>query len=224
MRLRYKLVTYHFGENEATQQSLERHYQKLMEEVLRSGQQRLNAHVTEWRPASDIHETASAILVKMELAGMREEDIEVTLYEDALVVSGRREDDADHESEMAYHEAQIRYGPFRAEMLLPCSVKRDEVEARYENGFLRITLPKLAETGRDERRLDVQRGPTSSPRGQPLQASGVASGSASGAEDEPVPAGPTMPASSPESLAVLIRARASGPLAAGLARGGLNDA
>jgi HSP20 family molecular chaperone IbpA len=210
MRLRYKLVTYHFGEDQATQQSVERHYQKLMEEVLRSSQHHLNALVSEWRPPADIHETGSAILVKMELAGMREEDIEVTLYEDALVVSGKREDDADHQSEMAYHEAQIHYGPFRAEILLPCQVQRDAVEASYENGFLRITLPKHAEAGHDERRSDMQRGPLSNTRSQPLQASGA----------EAAPLNPALR----ESLLEIMRSRISGPLASGLARGGLNDA
>jgi HSP20 family protein len=209
MRLTYKLVTYHFGQDEAAQQSVERHYQKLMDEVLRSGQHHLNALVSDWRPPADIHETGSAILVKMELAGMREDDIEVTLYQDALVVSGKREDDADHQSEMSYHEAQIHYGPFRAEILLPCPVKRDEVEARYENGFLRVMLPKAVAAGRDERKTDVQRGPRSSPRSQPLQAH------ASQAESLELTS---------VSAAGVMRARMSGPLASSLSRGGLNDA
>jgi HSP20 family protein len=211
MRLRYKLVTYHFGEDQATQQSVERHYQKLMEEVLRPGQHHLNAHMTEWRPPTDIHETGSAILVKMELAGMREEDIDVTLYEDALVVCGRRQDDADHESEMSYHEAQIHYGPFRAEILLPTQVRRDAVEARYENGFLRVTLPKHAEAGRDERRMEVQRGPRSNARSQPLQAAGVGNVAPEGFASQEVIVG-------------LERGRTSGPLVPGLVRGGLHDA
>jgi HSP20 family molecular chaperone IbpA len=211
MRLRYKQVTYHFGSDQDMQQSVERHYQKLMDEVLHAGaQHHLNALVTEWRPPTDIHETGAAILVKMELAGMREEDIEVTLYEDALVVSGTRQDDVDHESEMSYHEAQIRYGVFRAEILLPCPVLRDAVEARYENGFLRVTLPKHAEAGRDERRTDMQRAPRSNPRSQPLQASD--------AVDALLDDAPSA------SIAALMRSTSSGPLLSSLTRGGLHDA
>jgi HSP20 family protein len=211
MRLRYKQVTYHFGGDQATQQSLERHYQKLMDEVLRGGaQHHLNALVTEWRPPTDIHETSSAVLVKMELAGMREEDIDVTLYEDALVISGTRQDDVDHQSEMSYHEAQIRYGVFRAEILLPSPVQRDAVEARYENGFLRVTLPKHAEAGRDERKTDMQRAPGSNPRSQPLQASGVESAPVNGAASA--------------SIVGLTRSSTSVLLPSGPARGGLHDA
>ena len=84
------------------------------------------------------------ITVKIELAGMREEDIEVTLYEDALVVSGERYDDHEHGEKMYYHEAQIRYGPFRVEVFTSTSIDREAVEARYENGFLWVILPKLA--------------------------------------------------------------------------------
>lgn len=143
MRLRYKQVTYHFGEEQPTQQSVERHYRELMDELFHQSQHRmLGQHATQWRPPADIHETPTAILVKMELAGVREDDLDVTLYEDALVVSGRRDDDMDHSGEICYHEAQIRYGPFRAEVLLPGPIARDGVEAQLEYGFLRVTLPK----------------------------------------------------------------------------------
>ncbi|MGH2516402.1 MAG: Hsp20/alpha crystallin family protein, partial [Ktedonobacterales bacterium] len=65
------------------------------------------------------------------------------LYDNALVVAGRRDDDSEHEGEICYHEAQVRYGPFRAEILLPAPVRQDATEATYENGFLRIRLPKV---------------------------------------------------------------------------------
>ncbi len=156
MRLRYKLVTYHFGADQQSQQSVQRHYRELMDELLRQGQHRALTHqAVQWRPITDIHETPEAVLVKMELAGMREEDIDVTLYEDALVVSGRRDDDAAADSVVYYHEAQIRYGPFRAEILLPARVQREGVEARYENGFLYIKLPKPVGLQREGARVPI---------------------------------------------------------------------
>ena len=145
MQLRFKLVTYHFGEDQTSQHNVERHYRELMDELLHQSQPHsLGHHATQWRPPADIHETPAAILVKLELAGVREEDLDVTLYEDALVVNGRRDDDMDHSGEICYHEAQIRYGPFRAEILLPGPIEREGAEARLEHGFLRIALPKAA--------------------------------------------------------------------------------
>jgi HSP20 family protein len=144
MRFRYVSVTYSFGN---PSQSLERHYRELREDLLRQGQHYgLLQPSAVWRPPVDIHETTSNMLVKAEVAGMREDMLDITLYENALVVTGRREDDADtHADEpICYHEAQVHYGPFRAEILLPVPVQHDAVTAVYENGFLRIQLPKVA--------------------------------------------------------------------------------
>ena len=141
MRLRLRSITYQFG---GTSQSLERHFRELREELLRQGQHYGLLHPTgQWRPPVDIHETPDDIRIKIELAGMTEDTIEITLYDNALVVSGRRDDDADHDETGCYHEAQVRYGIFRAEILLPAPVDRESVSGLYENGFLRIRLPKL---------------------------------------------------------------------------------
>lgn len=144
MRLRFHSIEYQFG---GAASSLERYFRDLRDELLRQGQHYGLLHSTgQWRPPTDIHETPDAVRIKIELAGMSEETIEVTLYENALVVAGRRDDDADHDEGVCYHEAQVRYGPFRAEILLPAPVRHDEVEATYENGFLRIRLPKVVQS------------------------------------------------------------------------------
>jgi HSP20 family molecular chaperone IbpA len=90
----------------------------------------------------DIHETPSAVLVKIELAGMDEDSIEITLYPNAIVVTGQRIDDSDYDEETYYHEAQIRYGPFRADAYLSTPIQAEMASAVYQNGFLRITLPR----------------------------------------------------------------------------------
>jgi len=61
------------------------------------------------------------------------------------VVSGERLDDHKRGEAVYYHEAQIRYGPFRVEVFIPSPVDREAVMARYENGFLWVDLPKLPE-------------------------------------------------------------------------------
>lgn len=141
MRMRYRYVTYRY--TDGSQQQLDRHYRQLLQDALRQSQQSILQRSITWRPLADIHESADMMTVKIELAGMREEDIEVTLYEDALVVSGERRDDHDQGSRFYYHEAQIRYGPFRVEVFIPSPVDREAVTARYENGFLWVDLPKL---------------------------------------------------------------------------------
>jgi HSP20 family protein len=142
MRMRYRYVTYRYSDG--SHQQLERHYRQLLQDALQQSQQSLLQHSATWRPLADIHESADMMTVKIELAGMKEEDIEVTLYEDALVVSGERYDDHEHGEHLYYHEAQIRYGPFRVEVYIASPIYREAVTARYENGFLWVELPKSA--------------------------------------------------------------------------------
>jgi HSP20 family protein len=144
MRMRYRSMTYRYIDG--SPQQIERHYRELLQEALRQSQSSIMHRSATWRPLADIHESAEMVTVKIELAGMREENIDVTLYEDALVVSGARYDDHEHDQNLYYHEAQIRYGPFRVEVLISAPIDRDAVEARYENGFLWVDLPKVAST------------------------------------------------------------------------------
>jgi HSP20 family molecular chaperone IbpA len=99
-----------------------------------------------WRPDADTYETATAVAVVVDLAGVGEDDFEVQLFEDALVVEGWRQLPACDEGAV-YLAAGIRQGPFRVELPLPAPVDPDRVEARYDRGLLRITLPKRAEPG-----------------------------------------------------------------------------
>jgi HSP20 family protein len=137
--MRYRIVTYRY--NDGSRQQLDRHYRQLWQDALR--QQSMGQRSITWRPLADIQESAERMTVKVELAGMAEDQIEVTLYADALVVSGERKDNHQSDSSLAYYEAQIRYGPFRLEVFLPTPIQQDGVTASYNNGFLLVELPKV---------------------------------------------------------------------------------
>jgi HSP20 family protein len=99
---------------------------------------------TRWRPDADTYETGTTVEITVDLAGVEEDDFEVQLFEDVLVVEGHRQPPSCQE-EAVYHAASIRQGPFRVELPLPAPVDAERVEARYDRGLLRITLPKRAE-------------------------------------------------------------------------------
>ena len=143
MRVRYRYVTYRYSDG--SRQDMERYYRQLLHDALQQMQPSILQRSAAWRPFADIRESAEMMTVKIELAGMNEEDIDVTLYEDALVVSGERRDDTNQNDQLSYREAQVRYGPFRVEVLLLFPVNQEGIEARYENGFLWVDLPKLLE-------------------------------------------------------------------------------
>lgn len=156
MRMRYRQVTYRFIDG--SQKQLQHHYRQLLNDALRQSQQSMLQRSTTWRPPVDILESADRMVVKVELAGMKEEEIEVTLYENALVVSGERHDNYESQENLCYHEAQIRYGPFRVEVFIPSPIERDAVTAHYQHGILIVDVPRLLERGPE--RVHIQRSGT----------------------------------------------------------------
>jgi HSP20 family protein len=97
-----------------------------------------------WRPAADVYETATAVNVTIDLAGVAPEEVDAVLYEDALIVSGNRRL-APSEQGGVYHAAEIRQGLFRLELRLPARVDVERVEGAYVQGLLRLALPKVRE-------------------------------------------------------------------------------
>ena len=114
--------------------------ERILEDLWQSERLRMLME-TRWRPDADIYETASAFEIVMDLAGVGDDDFEVQLFEDALVVEGQRRLLAPRESAV-YHAASIRQGPFRMNLPLPGPIDADRVEAHYDRGLLRVTLPK----------------------------------------------------------------------------------
>jgi HSP20 family protein len=94
-----------------------------------------------WRPDADVRESASAIEIVVDVAGVEEEKLEIQLFEDAIVVEGERRLGECGEG-VVYHVAGVRQGPFRLELPLPVAVDPAGVEARYERGVLYIALRK----------------------------------------------------------------------------------
>jgi HSP20 family protein len=96
-----------------------------------------------WRPPTDVYETDSHVVIRVEVAGVREDDFQVSLMERRLVISGWRRDPA---AKLAYQRMEINYGEFRTVLDLSWSPLEDEIEAHYEDGFLSVFLPKSRET------------------------------------------------------------------------------
>ena len=92
-----------------------------------------------WSPPTDAYETEEAYIVRMEIAGMREEDFEVTLENDTLLIMGSRSEQPERR---AYHQMEIRFGKFATAVGLPGPINVDEAQAEYKDGFLTIILPK----------------------------------------------------------------------------------
>ena len=97
-----------------------------------------------WMPAVDIIDTPDAFVFKVELAGMQPEDVHIELEDDVLTIKGERHQEERPEPEQ-YQSTEWHYGAFQRSISLPHSVRREAIEATYENGIVEVSVPKAAE-------------------------------------------------------------------------------
>lgn len=92
-------------------------------------------------PALDIYETDKEVVVEAPLAGVKPENVEVSVQKGVLVVKGETKNEHEIE-EKNYYRKEVRSGTFYREVPLPTPVLEDKVTAEFEDGLLKITLPK----------------------------------------------------------------------------------
>jgi len=92
-----------------------------------------------WSPPTDEYETEEAYIVRVEIAGMRDDDLEVSFENNKLFISGSR---SDLRERRAYHQMEIRFGKFATVVALQGDVDLEKSTADYRDGFLTVILPK----------------------------------------------------------------------------------
>src|SRR5712691_4579087 len=94
-----------------------------------------------WRPPLEVYETDEALVIYAEIAGLDERQLNVVVDQDVLAIRGERPDRRPAEKR-SYREAGIPYGTFGADVYIPFPIDADQTIAEYNNGFLRIVLPR----------------------------------------------------------------------------------
>jgi HSP20 family protein len=109
----------------------------------RSGFGRSGQLFTGWSPAFDLYESGDHLVAVVELPGMRKEDIDISLHDGTLTISGERKRESTNGEAARRTERYV--GTFRRSITLPTRVDAGKVSATYENGILKVTLPKAEE-------------------------------------------------------------------------------
>ena len=112
---------------------------RLYQEMVVPGRWVVVRHAHAWRPPTDVYETDENVVVRVEVAGMKETDLSVSLTDRVLIITGVRQDPS---PKVAYHQMEIRYGDFRTEVFLHWAVEQESIVATYSDGFLQVMLPK----------------------------------------------------------------------------------
>src|SRR5215203_6556963 len=97
-----------------------------------------------WSPQVDIFENQNEIVLEAELAGMRPEDVDISIENNVLTIHGERKFEKKDESDN-FHRVERSYGSFTRSFTLPPTVRSENANAEFENGVLRLTLAKREE-------------------------------------------------------------------------------
>ena len=100
---------------------------------------KINLQQHAWQPPTDLYETEDEYTIRIEIAGMKEDDFTVNYSDRIITVFGKRKQ---INPKCAYHRLEIPYGEFTTSIQLPENINIKQTVAEYENGFLTITIPK----------------------------------------------------------------------------------
>jgi HSP20 family protein len=157
-------------------------------------EQQQGAQVAGWAPSIDVIQRDDDLVVRAELPGAKPEDVDITVQNGVLTISGRIEEER-QEERGGYLVRERRSGSFRRSLQLPQHVDENEINARFENGVLEVTIPGAA-AAQEPRRVQIQgaddstgeRGARRQPereRGEDEGLLGKAKGAVLGEEEEP---------------------------------------
>ncbi len=132
--------------------SLQEQVNKLLESTFNG--QGENSAITSWAPSVDIYETENELVLKADLPGVNEKDIDVRVENNMLTVRGERQFES-KVKEDNYLRIERTYGSFSRSFGLPNTVNTEAISAEYKNGVLTVQLPKRAESKPKQVKVNV---------------------------------------------------------------------
>lgn len=121
---------------------LENEINRLFKELV--PEEKLETQVTTWSPRVDVYEKDNNLVVEAEIPGAKKEDIEVKVKDNSIVIRGEVKKEEEKKEEN-YYRSERFYGRFERVLPLPTDVKVEEAKATFENGILKLTIPKVSQ-------------------------------------------------------------------------------
>jgi HSP20 family protein len=109
-----------------------------------------------WAPAVGVEETQDELILTAELPGMKADDVDIELENNILTVRGEKHEERRREEDRRYHLWERSYGSFQRSFTLPHTVRAEEISAEFEDGLLRVRMPKVPEAR--SRRIQIRGG------------------------------------------------------------------
>jgi len=131
---------------------IEQELNKVFNEFLPAGRTE-TVQIQAWNPRVDVYEKDDKLIVEAEIPGAKKEDIEVKIKDNAIVVKGEVKKEEEKKEEN-YYRSERFYGKFERVIPLPVEVKAEEAKATFENGILKLEIPKA--TAEKEVKIEVR--------------------------------------------------------------------
>jgi len=128
-----------FGRLSDLRDEIDRLFEAPLAELTRTSQ-----ILSGWTPPIDLFEDKDNFVVRAELPGMKKEDIDISLHDGSLSISGERKAEEKYQEAEVYR-AERFFGRFQRTITFPTPVAADKVQAQYKDGLLTVTLPKTEE-------------------------------------------------------------------------------
>lgn len=109
-----------------------------------------------WTPVADVYETKDNLFLKVEIPGLTEKEIDITVENNVLTIQGERKIEEEKE-EKGYYRMERAYGKFLRAFTLPPNVVTEKVNATYNNGVLELTIPKKEEAKPKQIKLEIKK-------------------------------------------------------------------
>lgn len=108
-----------------------------------------------WRPNTDVFESPEEMIILVELAGVRRDEVQLTVKGNILRLVGERAIFKD-KADMSYRNMEVNFGPFERHIYLHESVDPDSIQAHYKDGFLEIKIQKRSQGSTETREIEIE--------------------------------------------------------------------
>ena len=138
------------------QSEMNRMFDEMFGGLARVGGRQQGTQPMQWAPALDVLHENGDVVVRAELPGVKQEDVDVTLHRGVLTISGERKAEENREGS-GFYVRERRYGSFRRSMTLPESVDEDAINARFQDGVLEVRITGAAAV-QEPKRIQIAAG------------------------------------------------------------------
>ena len=109
----------------------------------------------DWMPVVDILEANEHAEIRAEIPGLSEKDVQVSVADDVLTLKGEKTQESE-EKDQKYHRVERSYGRFQRSFTLPANLNSEDIKAKFTNGVLTVSIPKVQEVQPKEIQISVE--------------------------------------------------------------------